>query len=77
MQVLQNVFGIRRDETCHLYYGTLIQLEIYPSFCSKSFSLIILRYPFSKVLFSPTLLHRISLRKNTGGLAKHDFVLYF
>ena len=44
-------------------------------FVPESFSMIILSYPFSKVLFSPTFLHRISFRKKTGRLAEHDFVL--
>ena len=45
-------------------------------FVPESFGMIILSYPFSKVLFSPTFLHRFSFRKKTGGLAEHDFVLY-
>ena len=44
-------------------------------FVPESFSTIILSYPFSKLLFSPTFL-RISFRKKTGRLVEHDFVLF-
>ena len=65
-------------EIKYISYTTVLWFseKFIPLFVPESFSMIILSYPFSKVLFSPTFLHRFSFRKKTGGLAEHDFVLY-
>ena len=57
---------------------TLIKLEIYPTliFALGSFSMVILNYPFSKVLSPQPLLHRMGSRKKTDELAEHDLILY-